>query len=71
MSSKSAYGEVYSIHLNVIQFVRDFLQVGGFNGTPVSSTNTINWHTIADVFVKVALNVITLNLLIDLLPKNC
>jgi hypothetical protein len=55
MSSKLAHVEVYSIQLYVIKFVSDFRQ-----GTPVSSTNNIDHHDIAEILLKVVLNTITL-----------
>ena len=44
---------------NVIKFVSDLRQVGGFSaGTPVSSTNKTDRHDIAEILLKVALNTI-------------
>jgi hypothetical protein len=44
---------------NVIKFVSDLRQVGGFlRGTPVSSTNKTDRHDITEILLKVALNTI-------------
>jgi hypothetical protein len=49
----------------VIKFLSDLRQVGGFfPGTPVSSTNKIDRHNITEIFLKVALNTITLTLIL-------
>jgi hypothetical protein len=54
----------YNIH--VIKSVRDLRQVGGFSpGTLVSSTNKTDRHDIAEIFLIVALNTITLNPLLS------
>ena len=61
VGSNTAHDEVYSIHYYVIKFVSDFRQVGGFSlGTPISSTNKIDRHDIAEILLKVVLNTITL-----------
>jgi hypothetical protein len=44
----------------MIKFVSDFQQVGGFAGTPLSSTNKTDRHDIAEILLKVALNTINL-----------
>jgi hypothetical protein len=45
----------------VIKFVSDLRQVGSFfPGPPVSSTNKIERHDIAEILLKVAINTITL-----------
>jgi hypothetical protein len=51
---------VYSIQHYVIKFVSDLRQVGGYPGTPVSSTNKTDCHDITEILLKVALNTITL-----------
>jgi hypothetical protein len=62
VSSNSVHGEVYSIQLDVIKFVSDLRQVGGFfPGTPVSFTNKTDRHDINEILLKVALNTINLN----------
>jgi len=61
VSSNPAHGDVYSIQDCVIKFVSDLRQVSGFSpGTPVSSTNKTDCHDITEIFLKVALNKITL-----------
>ena len=59
VSSNFVHDEVYSIQHYVIKFVSDLRQVAGFlpPGTPVSSTNKSCSHDIADILVKVALNI--------------
>jgi hypothetical protein len=52
----------------VIKFVSNLGQVGGFLGTPVSSTNTNDCHDIAEILLKVALNTITITPFLD---KEC
>jgi hypothetical protein len=53
----------FSIQNNVIKFVNDLRQVGGFSpGTKVSSTNKTDCHDITEILLKVALNTITLTL---------
>ena len=65
VSSNPIHGEVYSIQHYVIKFLSDLRQVGGFfPGTPVSSTNKIDRHNITEIFLKVALNTITLTLIL-------
>ena len=55
---------MYSIqHYDVIMFVSDLPQVGGFFlGTPVYSTNKTDRHDIAEILMKVELSTINLNL---------
>jgi hypothetical protein len=57
---------VYSIQHYVIKFVSDLRQVGGYPGTPVSSTNKTDCHDITEILLKVALNTITLLTVKDL-----
>jgi hypothetical protein len=54
----SVHGKEYSIQHYVIKFVSDLRQVGGFTGTPVSSTNKTDRHLITEILLKVALNTI-------------
>ena len=56
--------EVYSIQHYVIKFVSDLRHAGRWisPGTPVSSTNKTDRHDIIEIFLKVALNTITLSL---------
>ena len=55
--------KVYLIHHNVIKFVSDLWQVGGFTpGTSVSFTNKTDNHYITEILLKVTLN--TVNLLV-------
>ena len=62
VSSNSVHGEMYSIQLDVIKFVSNLLQVGGFfPDTPVSFTNKTDRHDINEILLKVALNTINLN----------
>ena len=61
MSFNPAHCEVYSIQHYVIKFVSD-LQIYCFSGTLVSSTNKTSCHHIAEIFLKVVLNTITLTL---------
>jgi len=61
VSFNSAHGEVYSIQHYVIKFVSDLWQVSGFLW--VSSTNKTDRHDIAEILLKVALNIITLTLI--------
>ena len=61
-SAHITHGEVYSIQLYVITFVSDLRQqVGGFPGTPVSSTNKTDHLDI--ISLKVALKTIIQTLL--------
>jgi hypothetical protein len=62
VSSYSTHGEVYSIQYYVIKFVSDLRQVGGF--LRVSSTNKTDCQDIAEILLKVALNIIALTLII-------
>ena len=67
VSSNPAHGKMYPIHYNwynIIKFVSDLWQVCGFlSGTMVSSTNKTDSHII-EILLKVALNTITLTLLV-------
>jgi hypothetical protein len=69
VSSNATTGKVYySIQLYVIKFVSDLWQVSGFlQILLVSTTNKTDHHNITEIFLKVALNTITLALL---LKKN-
>jgi hypothetical protein len=58
VSSNPVHGKEYSIQHYVIKFVSDLRQVGGFTGTPVSSTNKTDRHLITEILLKVALNAI-------------
>jgi len=49
----------------VIKFVSDLRQVGGFSGTPVSSTNKTDHHDITEILLNVLLNTITLVIVKD------
>jgi len=60
LSSNPTHGEVYPIQHYVMKFVSVLQQVGGFSGTPVSSTNKTDSHDITEILLKVALNTITL-----------
>jgi len=53
-------GEVYSILHDVITFISDLRQVGGWLsvGTPVFSTNKTYRHDITEILLKVASNTI-------------
>ena len=55
--SNPVHGEVYAVQHYVIKFVSDLRQVGGFQDTPVSSTNKAYRHDIAEILLKVALNI--------------
>jgi hypothetical protein len=58
---ESRSGEVYSIQHYAIEFVSDLRQVGGFSPSiPVSSTNKADRHDIIEIYLRVALNTITL-----------
>jgi len=63
VSLNPTHGEVYSIQHYVIKYVSDFWQAGEWfsPGTPVSSTNKTNRHSITEILLKVALNIITPN----------
>ena len=63
-SSNPVNGEVYPIQHYVIKFVSDLRQVGGFSGTPVSFTIKTDLHNITAILLKVALNTITLTLIL-------
>ena len=59
VSSNTAHGGVYSIQHYVKKFVSDLQQVTGFlPGTPVSSTNKTEHHELAEILLKVPLNII-------------
>jgi hypothetical protein len=59
VNSNPIHGEVYSIQHYVIKFVSDLRQVGGFlRFSPVSSTNKTDRHDMAEILLKVALNII-------------
>ena len=59
VNSNSVHGEVYSIQHYVIKFVSDLRQVGGFLlFSSVSSTNKTDRHDMAEILLKVALNII-------------
>ena len=60
VSSNPADGEVYSIQHYVIQLVSDMRHVWFSPGIPVASTNKTDHHDITEIFLKVALNTITL-----------
>jgi len=63
VSSIPAHGEVYLIKHYVIKFVIDLRQVDDFfPGTPVSSTNNTDRYDITEIYLKMALNTITLSL---------
>ena len=56
VSLKPTQGEVYSMHHDVMKFVSDLRQVGGFFGCSVISfTNKTNIHDITEILLKVAL----------------
>ena len=60
---QSHSGEMYSIQHYAIKFVIDLRQFGFFSpGNPISSTNKADRHDIAEILLKVALNIITLTL---------
>ena len=60
VSSNHVHGEVYSIQHNVMKFVSDLRQVGGFfPSTPVSPTNKADRHAITEILLKVGLNTIS------------
>ena len=66
---------MYSIQHYVIKFIGDLQQFGGFLwGTPVSSTNKTDHHTITKTLLKIALSTITLtftitsNFVMEFLP---
>ena len=59
VSSNPVHGEVHWIQHYAIKFVSDLRQVGGFSpGTAVSSANKTDRHDIAEILLKVALNII-------------
>jgi len=62
VSSNPVHGELYSIQLYVIKFVSDLRQFGDFfPGTSVSSTNKTDCNDITEILLKVALNTINHN----------
>jgi hypothetical protein len=46
---------VYSIQHYVIKIVSNLRQIGGFLGTPVSSTNKTDHHDITEVVLNMSL----------------
>ena len=58
VSLTPVHDEVYSVQHDVVKFVSDLLQVGGFRRIPVSSTNKTDRHDKTDILLKVALNTI-------------
>ena len=59
MSLNPPHGEPYSLQLNVINFVSDLRQVGGFPpATLVSSINKTDCQDITEILLTVALNTI-------------
>jgi hypothetical protein len=59
VSSNTVHGEMYWIQQDMIKFVSDLRQVGGFfPGTPVSFKNKADRHNITEILLKVALNTI-------------
>jgi len=63
VSSNPAHGELYSIQHYVIKFVSDLRQdIGFLRVFRFSSTNKNDLHDIAEILLKVALNIITLTL---------
>ena len=62
-SSNTIHGEVYSIQKYLKKFVSDLRWVS--LGTPVSCTNKTYPHDITEILLNVALNTITLTLLIQ------
>ena len=56
----SSSGEVYSIQHYVLKFVSDLRQVGGFLLVLQFSPPITDWHDISWIFLKVALNTITI-----------
>jgi len=73
VSSNPSHGEVYSIQHNVIKFVSDLWQVGGFLWVlrihpSIKLTTTI---FITEMLLNVALNTITLLMEINVLSTHC
>jgi hypothetical protein len=64
VGSNANRGEVYSIQQYVIKFVSDLRQGGFFSGNPVSSINNTDHHDITEILLRVALNTITLTLIV-------
>ena len=60
--SNTALGEVYSIQHYVIKFVSAWRLVVG---TPVSSSNKSDRHDITEILLKVTLNTIMLDLIVN------
>jgi len=50
VSSNPAHGEVYSIQLYVIKFVRSMV-LSRYSGTPASSTNETDRHGITEIYI--------------------
>jgi hypothetical protein len=66
VSSHPARGEVYSIQHYVIKFVSDLQQVGGFlHVLRFPSSTKTDRYDVTEILLKVALNNIKLNLLLD------
>ena len=61
---ESRSGEVYSIQQYVMKFVSDLWQVGGFSGYSGFPSNKTDRHDTTEIFLKVALNTITLTLVL-------
>jgi hypothetical protein len=55
---------VYSIQQYVMKFVSDLWQVGGFSGYSGFPSNKTDRHDTTEIFLKVALNTITLTLVL-------
>ena len=66
VSSNDAHGGMYLIQHYVIKFVSDLIAAGRrFSlGTTVSSTNKTDRHDITEILLKVALNAITITLVL-------
>ena len=62
VSSSLVHDVVYSIQLYVIKFISDLRQVSGFLRYYVSSTNKTDSHDIAEILLKVTINIIILTL---------
>jgi hypothetical protein len=54
VNSNPAHARYTRNNINVIKFLSDLLQIGGFSpGTPVSSTNKTDRHDITEILLKV------------------
>ena len=62
MRSNHAHGEVYSIQHRIYRWFATSTCKTFSLGTPVSSINKIDYHNIAEILFKLALNTITLTL---------